>query len=330
MKNVLTGVIVSAMMTIGLTGTAMAQEDDEATRRADAQQRLEEAAREIAEISGAMAMDQVVKIVERFRITDGGAVLGVFIGCLEDNGKRRGCPEDGDESGVKIAGISPGGPADGAGLEAGDIIVSLNGESVAEDSRRGSFDALRDQMDEVEPGDTVTVEYLRDGNRKSVDVVTDEMNPYSFAFSFGDGDWDLDLQHVIPGIDIHRWGHWVDHFSHMELVSLTPGLGEYFGTDEGLLVVRAPEGGDLELEDGDVIMSIDGRKPKSPEHAMRILRSYSAGEQLTIEIMREKRRRTVDIEVPDKSSDARVTDPVRYRKFRAPRAPAPVADPIDT
>ena len=77
MKNVLTGVIVSAMMTIGLTGTAMAQEDDEATRRADAQQRLEEAAREIAEISGAMAMDQVVKIVERFRITDGGAVDAV-------------------------------------------------------------------------------------------------------------------------------------------------------------------------------------------------------------------------------------------------------------
>ena len=139
MKNVLTGVIVSAMMTIGLTGTAMAQEDDEATRRADAQQRLEEAAREIAEISGAMAMDQVVKIVERFRITDGGAVLGVFIGCLEDNGKRR--------HGGVVAPSPPGGAAEKAAAGAEDSpegsvvadrvlgVVGAGGVVAAADSR---------------------------------------------------------------------------------------------------------------------------------------------------------------------------------------------------
>lgn len=39
----------------------------------------------------------------------------------------------------------------------------------------------------------------------------------------------------------------------MELVTLTPRLGSYFGTDQGVLVVRAPAGGALKLEDGDVI-----------------------------------------------------------------------------
>jgi hypothetical protein len=56
-------------------------------------------------------------------------------------------------------------------------------------------------------------------------------------------------------------------------VELTPGLGEYFGTDAGLLVVRAPEGDDIDLRDGDVIPEIGGRIPQSVGHAMRILRS---------------------------------------------------------
>ncbi len=85
----------------------------------------------------------------------------------------------------------------------------------------------------------------------------------------------------------------------MELAPLTERLGSYFGTDEGLLVVRAPDDEDLMLEDGDVILSIDGRKPASISHAMRILRSYEGGEELKMEIMRDKRKRTVSIEMPD-------------------------------
>jgi len=85
----------------------------------------------------------------------------------------------------------------------------------------------------------------------------------------------------------------------MEIVPLTKRLGSYFGTDEGLLIVRAPKNEDLELQDGDVIQSIDGRKPTSVNHALRILGSYQVGETLKIEIMRDKRRQTISIEVPD-------------------------------
>ena len=84
----------------------------------------------------------------------------------------------------------------------------------------------------------------------------------------------------------------------MEMVKLTERLGSYFGTDEGLLVVRAPSNEVLKLEDGDVILGIDGRTPNSVSHAMRILGSYQAGETLKIEIMRDKRKRTIEIEMP--------------------------------
>ena len=84
----------------------------------------------------------------------------------------------------------------------------------------------------------------------------------------------------------------------IELVDLTPGLGRYFGTDEGLLVIRKPDNSDLPIEEGDVIQSIGGREPSSVSQAMRILRSYDAGEEVTIDVMRERKRRTLTVAIP--------------------------------
>src|SRR5437867_433230 len=49
---------------------------------------------------------------------------------------------------------------------------------------------------------------------------------------------------------------------------------------------------------GDVILSIDGRKPTSPSHAMRILHSYEAGETVSLDIVRKQKRMTVTWKVP--------------------------------
>jgi S1-C subfamily serine protease len=76
----------------------------------------------------------------------------------------------------------------------------------------------------------------------------------------------------------------------MELTTLTPRLGHYFGTDHGILVVRAPMHGVLKLQDGDVILSIGGRIPASTSQAIRILTSYDPGEKIKLEILREHHR----------------------------------------
>ena len=107
-----------------------------------------------------------------------------------------------------------------------------------------------------------------------------------------------------------------DGFGNMEMVKLTERLGRYFGTDSGLLVVRAPSNEALQLEDGDVILGIDGRTPNSVSHAMRILGSYQAGETLKVEIMRDQQKRTIEIDMPD-DLQSRVLAPV-------PPAPAVV------
>jgi serine protease Do len=60
-------------------------------------------------------------------------------------------------NGVKFAGISPGSPAERAGLRAGDVMVEFDGKPI-----QNLYDftyALR----EKKPGDEVKVKVLRDG-----------------------------------------------------------------------------------------------------------------------------------------------------------------------
>jgi S1-C subfamily serine protease len=112
----------------------------------------------------------------------------------------------------------------------------------------------------------------------------------------------------------------------MELVELNDGLGKYFGTDSGVLVVSAPSSDALQLEDGDVIRKIDGREPTSVRHAIRILNSYAPGESLELEIMRDKRSRTLKVEMPDDLKSGMMATP-EAAPAADPAPPAPVSKP---
>jgi len=105
----------------------------------------------------------------------------------------------------------------------------------------------------------------------------------------------------VPGHDAgERFGPIFIHgpLGEMELVSLTPQLGKYFGTEKGVLVVRAPK--DFKLEDGDVILAIDGREPTSGSHATRILGSYQPGEKIAIKVMRQQKTVNVETTLPER------------------------------
>ena len=85
----------------------------------------------------------------------------------------------------------------------------------------------------------------------------------------------------------------------LDLAELNEDLAEYFGTDKGALVMKAPRDSTLGLKGGDVIVAIDGRSVESPSHALRILRSYNSGETATLDIMRRQRRMSIDWTVPE-------------------------------
>jgi hypothetical protein len=148
-------------------------------------------------------------------------------------------------------------------------------------------------MRAVKPDSKVSVRVLRDGSGRDFTVVA-RAAPWDLSVRLPDFGPDL-----MPGprgpLLLH--GPVMD----MELATVTPQLGRYFGSDKGVLVVRAPADGALKLEDGDVILAIDGREPSSGSHATRILSSYQPGEKITLRIVRMHKTLDLDTTLPVRS-----------------------------
>jgi len=73
-----------------------------------------------------------------------------------------------DQEGALIAEATPGGAADKAGLKNGDIITAINGKPVSDPH------ALRLTVGGMNPGDKITVTYLRDGQSRAMGVTLGE------------------------------------------------------------------------------------------------------------------------------------------------------------
>ena len=331
--------ITVAIATVWCAGAAFAQDADTerqlkmeareqemAERLREAEERMEVAAREIAEITRSR-LPQVAQIERRIEIS---------------NKPRIGVTIDGSNNkeavdGVAIGGVTPGSAADDAGLRAGDIITAINGESLSAKNSRTANERLLDFMKGVEDGDELDIDYLRNGNSGSVELTPRVTEMHAFS-------WAPDIEHFrgqngVAGVFAPGSGNGfrmafgfpfgAGAWGSMELVELNDGLGKYFGTDKGLLIVKAPESDTIDLRDGDVIQNIDGREPKDVRHAMRILSSYQSGESLELGIMRDKKKRTVEVEVPADQRGSLFAPPAA-KPVKVPRPPRKAADTATT
>jgi S1-C subfamily serine protease len=211
-----------------------------------------------------------------------------------------------DKLGARIAAVTEDGPAAKAGLKEGDIITRFNGVGLAglksdDEDESGPGAKLISLAQKLDPGDTVDVEYRRGNENKKTKIVAAELS------NFGMGRWRLDgpdMRGMIPKIEgmpryfeggPGEFRFFTDRlYGGLELTDLNPDLGEYFGAKEGVLVLRTPEDSTMPLKAGDVIVSIDGRAPRSEAQAHRILRSYEPGETAKIEVVRKQKRMTLN------------------------------------
>src|SRR5688500_13260100 len=270
--------------------TAKIEADDAKTRKQleEARERLDKAAREVAELSGKLGAHARHEI----RLIEGGprrAVLGVQI------------ESDPSNKGARVLSVSPGGPAAEAGLRDKDIIIAVDGDPL-----EGSAPdrALLRRMRDVKPEQKVKVAVLRNGKKHDYVVIArpgmhedqmfnvrvPEAGVMSGAFGAAGGG---------PFVQ-HFRSFWPGEFEGLELATITPKLGAYFGVSDGVLVVQAPKDDAFKLEDGDVLQAIDGRKPDNGPHALRILRSYGSGEKLNVTVLRQRKPVTLAVTMPER------------------------------
>lgn len=268
-------------------------------RLRDAQERMSRAAGEIAAIAGERASEAMENL--KF-LGDAGPSRGPVIGVDLD-------PDS--TGGARVRDVSPGGPAEEAGIRAGDVIVRVEGKDVKSDQPGGAsrnvvrelqaFRGKRGQDHDAK----LKVQVLRDGKTKDFEVTPRRIvNAFVFAPPFPPNAPSAPNPDQLPdaprafNFNYNYFGN--SDLAGLEVTTLTPQLGRYFGTNKGVLVVRAPKRDTYKLQDGDVIVAIDGREPTSGSHITRILSSYQPGEQVTLRVMRDHKTQDIQVTVPDR------------------------------
>ena len=173
-----------------------------------------------------------------------------------------------DEKGALVADVTPGGPAEKAGIQRGDVIISFNGKEIKEMSE------LPYAVASTPVGKGVNVEVLRKGQKKSLEVKIAELKDEKEAPV---------VTEAKP-----RLG--------MTVEDITPELAKNFGVSEakGVVVVQVEDGSsaaEAGLRAGDVILEIDQSPVKDVKDFGRKIESYKAGD--TVLVLAKRRGATV-------------------------------------
>lgn len=303
------------------------QSREAARQLREAERQIREAARQIEKLT----QEKVTKEIERHMVVFGDHPrIGVIL--------RSEAHPPIDVIGAEIQGLSPGGPAEEAGVKAGDIVVKVNGKVLTTPFIDVDIDGdesapaarLREFVTSLADGDTVVLDVKRGNEIKTLNVTARRTGgPLVKVWSPRDGSFDIDIDlkldqlRDLQGHATFLAGDWLG----LELVTLDADLGEYFGTTEGVLLVRTPKDESLQLRAGDVIQKIGDRAVRSPSQTMRALRSFEPGDTVSIEVLRRQQQLTLQGVVPKSPRGRLLFVPAPPAPPAAPAAPVPPEAP---
>lgn len=249
------------------------------------------------------------------------------------------------DKGMQIAAVTPGGPADKAGVRNEDLLLAIDGKTVRPDALADARTALQD----LKIDQPVRLSLSRDGRKFDIAVTAARREALNWPKVMADADIDVDID-IDPEkirrtverslanaqVQIDRvndigdlqqlrelrinmmpwWG--------MNLAPLNPDLAGYFGTRDGVLVLSADPRNMPELKGGDILQSVDGSKVDSPSDVMRRLRDAQAGSDIRLGVLRQKKTLTLNTKVPQ----YKTMFPLPPAPPAPPAAPAPPTPPV--
>ena len=216
-----------------------------------------------------------------------------------------------DPHGIEITSVQSGSPAERAGLQRGDIVLTFRDERV---EGQEQFARL---VRETPAGRAVELGIVRDGRRSAVSVEigrretriatrrvleATEDGLERMKREFGDfGGLTFRLEGGVPRVRIASRNRWLG----VELEDLEGQLAAYFGVERGVLVTHVREGSPADeagLRAGDVIVGVDGRAARRAGDIGRLLEDET-GEAVSLEIVRDRTK--TELQVPGRPSSPR-------------------------
>jgi S1-C subfamily serine protease len=216
------------------------------------------------------------------------AVVGIVVNTEDDADERTGYP---------ITAITPGSPADRAGLRPGDYVTQVNGQPLTSPAVQ-----LWLLQSRLTPDDTIAIQYRRGDSRRTVHLVPMVVNQPSLSWAVTDLHRaetrvprelsSIPESWAQPSLEV-RLVNPRSALAQLELAPLNEDLGRYFGTSDGVLVISVPDESSLGLRGGDVVLRVGGRRPDSPSNLIRILRTYAPDDSIRFEVLRLRRHQVV-------------------------------------
>jgi len=193
------------------------------------------------------------------------------------------------ENGIWVNQVMPGSGADLAGIEAHDLIVSIDGKSVV------TLDELHSAMKGARPDDTITVSLMRDGRSEDV-TLTLGSHPIAEDVRFG----------VV--VDENR------AYFGVHIEPLSSQLADYFGVEGGLLIKDVVEDGPAHLAGvaaGDVVLEIEGQ-PITDHHGLKqAMADVAPGDEVQVRISRRGTPMTLYVEAGRRDKHSLTMDVLR-------------------
>jgi len=232
-------------------------------------------------IPSTMAHDVMTQLVERGTVRRG--LLGVFVQPITaDLARSLNLAEP---HGAIVTQVTEDGPAERAGVEQGDVILSLDGKPI------DSSNALRNAVARLQPGTKVKLDFVRDGARRSATVALVE-RPANAEREGDEDDAPTPRKTVKPS---GRYGLDVD--------PLTPEIARQLRarTHTGVVVAAVDPAGpasEADIEPGDIIVSVNRTKVADGDELKAALARTPANRPALLLIERRGQPAYVPLERP--------------------------------
>ncbi len=170
-----------------------------------------------------------------------------------------------DEKGALVADVTPGGPADKAGIKRGDVIISFDGKDIRE------MNDLPYIVGTTPVGKVVKVEIIRKGKKKVFQVKVGQMKE-------GEEKGVIQGESAKPKLGL-------------SVEELTPALAKQFGISDtsGLVVVDVESNSparEAGIRPGDLILEIDQEPIKDLDSFNKKIQKYKKGDTILFLIKR--------------------------------------------